>query len=143
MDTLQAAVLLTKLPHLPSWNAKRRANALRYKSMLSEIAGIKTPAERSQITHAFHIYAIRTKKRDALKAFLENRGIQTMVHYPYALHTLPAYHHLHHAPGDFPVAAQLSHELLSLPVYPEITEEQIRYVSAAIKDFYGGPGKNQ
>jgi dTDP-4-amino-4,6-dideoxygalactose transaminase len=143
MDTLQAAVLLAKLPHLASWNAKRRANAGRYSSMLGEPANILLPTERRQTTHTFHIYAVRARNRDSLKAFLQNRGIQTIVHYPYALHTLPPYRHFGHVPGDFPVADQLSRELLSLPVYPEITEEQLRYICAAVQDFYQVSAKNQ
>jgi len=81
---------------------------------------------------------------DALKTFLRDRGIQTMVHYPYAIHNLPAYRHLGYHPDDFPVANRLPHELLSLPIYPEITDEQVRYVSATIRDFYETPQqKNQ
>lgn len=144
MDTLQAAVLLTKLPHLASWNAKRRANASSYQSMLSGIAEIALPKERPQTIHTFHIYAVRAQNRDALRTFLQNRGIQTLVHYPSALHTLPAYRHLGHKADDFPVADRLSRELLSLPVYPEITAEQLRYVCEAVRDFYSGRnGKNQ
>ncbi|HLT82117.1 MAG TPA: DegT/DnrJ/EryC1/StrS family aminotransferase [Cyclobacteriaceae bacterium] len=144
MDTLQGAVLLTKLPHLPAWNDKRRGHAGRYQALLDGIGGIATPSTRSASTHTFHIYAIRAQKRDALKTFLRDRGIQTMVHYPYAIHNLPAYRHLGYHPDDFPVANRLPHELLSLPIYPEITDEQVRYVSATIRDFYETPQqKNQ
>jgi dTDP-4-amino-4,6-dideoxygalactose transaminase len=144
LDTLQAAVLLAKLPQLSAWNAKRRANADNYRSLLSGIEDIVIPTERPQTAHTFHIYAVRAEQRDALKAFLSDRGIQSVVHYPYALHTLPAYRYLDHGPDDFPVADRLSRELLSLPVYPEITAEQLRYVCEAVRDFYSGRnGKNQ
>lgn len=136
MDTLQAAVLLAKLPHLESWNAKRREIAALYNASLSDIEELTTPLERSGTMHTYHIYAITIKKRNALKAFLAEKGIQTLIHYPASLHCLPAYKHLNHLPSDFPASNSLQHEILSLPVYPELTEEQVRYVCASIKDFY-------
>lgn len=143
MDTLQAAVLLVKLPHLAAWNTKRRTNAETYHSLLKSIPEITLPCQRPGTTHTFHIYAIRAQKRNELQNFLQDKGIQTLVHYPGALHNLPAYRHLSHAPDDFPVANRLSQELLSLPIYPEITEEQLRYVCTSIRDFYCRPQKNQ
>lgn len=136
MDTLQAAILLAKLPHLATWNKKRRSIAALYNSLLGAIGELVTPQDRPGTTHTYHIYAIRAKKRDELKAFLAELGIETIVHYPDALHCLPAYQHLHHQPDDFPVANRLQHEILSLPVYPELTEQQLRYVCSAIEDFY-------
>lgn len=136
MDTLQAAVLLAKLPHLQAWNTKRRDVAARYNTWLSGIDGLTIPLERKGTLHTYHIYAITTKKRDTLKAFLAEKGIQTIIHYPASLHCLPAYQYLRHRPSDFPVANRLQHEILSLPVYPTLTEEQVRYVCASIKDFF-------
>jgi dTDP-4-amino-4,6-dideoxygalactose transaminase len=139
MDTLQAAVLLAKLPHLISWNARRRVNANTYRSLLEGLADVKVPFEQPQSLHAFHIYAVRVQNRDVLRAFLQKKGVQTLVHYPYALHNLPAYRHLGYTPDDFPVANRLSQELLSLPIYPEITDEQLRYICMSILDFFPRP----
>lgn len=136
MDTIQAAVLLAKLPYLKQWNEQRRANAALYNSVLSEIEEIQTPYVRPDTYHTFHIYAIRAKQRNELKKYLLNKGIQTIIHYPKALHNLPAYQYLHHSPEDFPVANQFQEEQLSLPIYPELTEEQIKYVCKCIKTFY-------
>lgn len=136
MDTLQAAILLAKLPELKNWNAKRRAHALAYTGQLEDVSGISVPAIRAGTTHTFHLYVIRAQRRNELKRFLEERGIQTIVHYPSALHNLPAYGHLHHSPSDFPVATQLQDEVLSLPVYPELTSGQIAYVCENIEEFY-------
>ena len=136
MDTLQAAVLMAKLPHLESWNAKRRNIATLYNALLNDVGEVTTPLERKGTVHTYHIYAIRAEARDALKAFLAEKGIQTLIHYPASLHCLPAYKYLNHQPSDFPVANRLQHEILSLPVYPALTEEQVRYVCASIKDFF-------
>lgn len=136
MDTLQAAVLLAKLPYLERWNARRREIAALYNTSLSNVEELTTPRERKGTIHTYHIYAIRAKERDTLKAYLAEKGIQTLIHYPAALHCLPAYKHFNHQPTDFPAANRLQHEILSLPVYPELTEQQVRYVCGAIKDFY-------
>jgi dTDP-4-amino-4,6-dideoxygalactose transaminase len=136
MDTIQAAILLAKLPFLSSWNAKRRTNAAHYNDLLREIDEISTPFVRPGTLHAFHIYAIRARNRNALRAFLRDKGIQTIVHYPAALPNLPAYQRLGHHPRDFPEASRLQDDILSLPVYPELTEQQIGYVCRSIRDFY-------
>ena len=136
MDTIQAAVLLAKLPHLKQWNQQRRDNAKLYDTLLEDVNEVVTPFVRENTTHTFHIYAIRAQQRDELKEFLLQKGIQTIVHYPKALHNLPAYSRLNHKPEDFPVANALQNEVLSLPIYPELTEEQIRYVCSCIKEFY-------
>src|SRR5690606_13016078 len=115
---------------------RRREIAALYIASLSDIEELTTPNERKGTIHTYHIYAIRAKKRDALKAFLAEKGIQTLIHYPSSLHCLPAYQYLNHQPSDFPVANRLQHEILSLPIYPELTEEQVHYVCASIKDFY-------
>lgn len=138
MDTIQAAVLLTKLPYLKEWNAKRRSNAQLYNELLQDVEEVVVPYVRPGTTHTFHIYAIRAQKRNELKMYLEKQGIQTIIHYPKALPNLPAYRYLNHKPDDFPVASRLQEEVLSLPIYPELTEEQIRYVAENVKDFYRG-----
>ena len=114
----------------------RRDNASLYDNLLMDIEEVITPFVRKKTTHTFHIYAIRARRRDELKKFLAEKGIQTIIHYPKALHNLPAYSHLHHKPEDFPVANALQDEVLSLPIYPGLTEEQIRYVCTSIKEFY-------
>lgn len=140
MDTIQAAVLLAKLPHLKKWNEQRRLNAALYDSLLSGINEVQTPYVRANTYHTFHIYAIRAKRRNELKRYLLEKGVQTIVHYPKALHNLPAYQYLHHSPEDFPVANKFQEEQLSLPIYPELTEEQIRYVCDCIKTFFTHQG---
>lgn len=136
MDTIQAAVLLAKLPYLKQWNEQRRANAALYDSLLSGIEEVNAPYVRPDTYHTFHIYAIRAKRRDELKKFLLSKEIQTIIHYPNALHNLTAYKYLNHHPEDFPEANRFQHEQLSLPIYPELTEEQIHYVCDAIRAFY-------
>jgi dTDP-4-amino-4,6-dideoxygalactose transaminase len=137
MDTIQASILLTKINFLDEWNKERRANAALYDSLLVEIDEITTPTARPHTVHTFHIYAIRAQKRDELKGFLQDKGIQTIVHYPKALPNLPAYRYMNHNPLDFPVASRVQDEILSLPIYPELTDQQIHYVCTVIKDFYG------
>lgn len=137
MDTLQASIILAKLPYLQEWNEKRRLNAEHYNSHLKKIQAVTTPAVRPDSKHTFHIYAIRAKKRNDLKDFLADKGIETMIHYPKALPNLTAYKHFAHTPSDFPVSSLLQNELLSLPIYPELKLEEIEYVCEKIKDFYG------
>lgn len=136
MDTLQAAVLLIKLPFLNAWNMRRTSHAKLYDSELLHISEVAVPRVRADTVHTFHIYAIRAKNRDRLKDYLAQRGIQTIVHYPTALPNLDAYQYLQHSPDDFPVASALETETLSLPIYPELTEDQILHVCKNIRDFY-------
>lgn len=140
MDSLQAAVLLQKLPALQTGNDKRAKNANRYTQHLKGLGDIKTPVENVYSNHTYHIYAIRSRKRNELQQYLCDQGIQTLIHYPTALPFLPAYQHLNHQLADFPVAAVLQHELLSLPIHPELTEDQIDYISNhVVKFFVGSP----
>lgn len=136
MDTIQAAVLLAKLPYLKQWNQQRRDNAAHYDALLKEVEEVVTPFVRPNTTHTFHIYAIRAKRRNELKEFLLQKSIQTIIHYPKALPNLPAYSRFNHKPEDFPVASALQDDVLSLPIYPELTLVEIEYVCACIKDFY-------
>jgi dTDP-4-amino-4,6-dideoxygalactose transaminase len=136
MDSLQAAVLLAKLPSLKSWNSKRLQHAQDYSEKLRLVPEITVPFIRPGTDHTFHLYVIRTKKRDALKAFLEERGVQSLIHYPLALHNLPAYHHLRYRSSDFPVAGNLQDEVLSLPIFAELTGDEINYVCENIREFF-------
>ncbi len=136
LDSLQAAVLLAKLPHLKQWNAQRSEHAKRYSDQLRDESNIVIPFVRPDSKHTFHLYAVRAKHRDKLQEYLSDKGVQTIVHYPRALHNLPAYRHLHLKPADLPVANMIQDEILSLPIYPELSMEQIAYVCQNIKDFY-------
>lgn len=135
LDGLQAAVLSVKLKYIDEWNKKRLQNAMRYTELLDEIDAITTPKIRKNASHIFHQYVIRTKHRDELAAFLREKGIETGIHYPVALPFLNAYEYLGHTPVDFPVAYDYQNEILSLPMYPELEEDQIKYVSDNIKNF--------
>ncbi len=136
LDTLQAALLTVKLKHLNKWTDQRIQNASLYQSLLNDVVEIKLPQVRQNTKHSFHLFVIRAQRRNELKSFLEHRGVQTMIHYPTALPFEPAYSYLNHNPNDFPVAYSLSQEILSLPIYPELSREQIEYVCRCIKDFY-------
>lgn len=136
LDTIQAAILNVKLPHLQKWNEQRLKNALLYNHLLADIPEIIAPKIRSEATHIFHLYVIRAKKRDELVNYLTEKGIQTQIHYPTILPLLPAYNYLNHKAEDFPVAASYHDSILSLPMFPELTEEQINFVAETIKAFY-------
>ena len=134
LDSLQAAVLSVKLRHLEKWNARRAAHAARYAALLPA-DGLVLPAALPGATHVFHLYVLRTRAREALRAHLQQAGIQTGVHYPVPIHLQPAYADLGYGPGSFPVAERLAREVLSLPMFPELTEDQLQRVSTAIRAF--------
>ncbi|HXB40155.1 MAG TPA: DegT/DnrJ/EryC1/StrS family aminotransferase [Bacteroidia bacterium] len=136
LDGLQAAILSVKLPHLQNWNDKRRENTALYNQLLSSIKEIVCPAERKNTNHTYHLYVIRAKKRDALKEYLLKKGIETQIHYPKPLPFVKAYAYLNLPENECPVAAAYMHEILSLPMYPELEKEEIEYVANAIKSFY-------
>ena len=135
MDSIQAAILSVKLQYIDAWNSARYKNALNYNRLLSDLDTIETPRIRENSTHIFHLYVIRTKQRKELANFLASKSIGTGMHYPTALPFLPAYSYLGHQPSDFPVAFKYQDEILSLPMYPELSQEQIEYVVGAIKEF--------
>jgi len=136
MDGIQGAVLSVKLKYLDSWTEARRNNARLYGRLLAGVDGIRLPAEREYARHVYHIYAIRDPKRDALMAFLNERGVATGIHYPVPVHMTKAYAYLGHKPGSFPVAELAASEFVSLPMYPELTDEQIAHVCGCIKEFH-------
>jgi dTDP-4-amino-4,6-dideoxygalactose transaminase len=135
LDGLQAAILSAKLSHLSEWTKKRIQNAALYGKYLSGIEGICLPIQRPDTKHTWHLYVIRTKQRDKLALWLAECEIETAVHYPTALPNLPAYKYLGYKPEDFPVASTLQDEILSLPMFPELTEEMISHVADSIKKF--------
>lgn len=136
MDGLQAAVLTAKLPYILKWTEQRIHNASLYDQYLADIKEIAIPIVRPDSKHTYHLYVIRAQRRNELMAYLKEKGVETAIHYPTPLPNLPAYAYLGTKPSDFPVATKLQHEILSLPMYPELTEEQIRFVAQTIKAFY-------
>ena len=143
LDTLQAAVLNVKLDHILEWTSQRQEVAEYYSQLLEEQAPevvVPTKALRSnpqhECTHVFHLYVIRTNARSELKAYLEKNGIATGIHYPSILPLTDAYRYLNLNAKDFPVAASYQSQILSLPIFPEMTKVQIAYVVANIRDFY-------
>ena len=129
MDGLQAAILNVKLPHLPSWTTTRRRVAARYNDLLSGIDNLTTPKVGDDRSHVYHLYIVATDKRDLLKKALADYEITTSLNYPRALPFYPAYAYLGHNPADFPVAYRNQSRILSLPIFPEMTEEMIEYVA--------------
>jgi len=136
LDGLQAAILCAKLPYILQWTEARIQKAALYNKYLNGIKEIVIPAVRPQSKHTFHLYVVRAQRRTALIEHLKQKGIDTFIHYPTPLPSLPCYEYLGHKPSDFPVATACQPEILSLPIYPEITEEMIAYVAKSIREFY-------
>jgi dTDP-4-amino-4,6-dideoxygalactose transaminase len=135
LDSLQAAVLLAKLPHLAGWSAARRRNAEYYHRGLAGLRGVTTPATDPVNEPIFHQYTVRVERRDELQAFLRERGIGTAVYYPLALHLQPCFAELGYRPGSLPVTERVMREVLSLPIYPELTPAQLDWVIESIRAF--------
>jgi dTDP-4-amino-4,6-dideoxygalactose transaminase len=136
LDGLQAAILAVKLPHLPAWTEARRRVASHYDKMLGGVGEVVTPKVAPDREHVYHLYVIRTEKRDALKKHLTEAGISTVLNYPKALPFYPAYAYLRHTAEDFPVAHANQSRILSLPIYPEMGDEMIDYVTDCIIQFF-------
>jgi dTDP-4-amino-4,6-dideoxygalactose transaminase len=139
MDALQGAILAVKLRHLPRWTESRRALAASYSRLLRGIfgghlkdTGIQLPVERPACRHVYQLYTIRVPERDKLRSALEAEGIQSGVHYPVPAHLQPAFSVLGYKVGDFPVSEQAAQEVLSIPLYPEMTQQQLATVATAI-----------
>jgi dTDP-4-amino-4,6-dideoxygalactose transaminase len=136
LDTLQAAVLRVKLKCLDRWTRARRQHAQYYDHLLGNGNGLViTPAEASFARAVYHLYIVRVRNREQLGAFLNDQGIATGIHYPTPIHLQPAYQDLGYEAGDFPVTEQYAGQILSLPMYPELSPRSIEYVVEAIKDF--------
>jgi len=136
LDTIQAIVLLEKLPLLEEWNRERRDAARFYEQSLSEIDDLRLPAVPEGSEPVWHLYVVRTPQPELLAAFLADRGVHTARHYPQPPHLAPAYRSLGFAPGDFPVAEALAREALSLPLYPGISDAQLEWVCESIHDYF-------
>lgn len=137
MENFQGAALSTKLKYLPEWTRQRHEHAALYSELLQGVAGIQPPVVKDFQSHAFHLYVIRARERDALQAHLDSKGVATGLHYPVPLHLQEVCAGLGYKEGDFPVAEQAAQEILSLPMFPELSREQVEYVCRCIRDFYG------
>jgi dTDP-4-amino-4,6-dideoxygalactose transaminase len=135
MDGIQGAVLSVKLRHLDAWNGARRAHAGRYTELLADVPGLVLPVEAPERAHVYHLYPVRVKDRDALIEALAKQEIFCGIHYPVPLHLQEAYRSLGLGPGSYPVAERIAAELVSLPMFPELTEEQIIRVCDAAREF--------
>ena len=136
LDGLQAAILSAKLPHVLQWTEMRQKNAAYYDLVLANIDEITLPKVRPHSTHTYHLYVVRVQRRDELAEYLKSKEIETAIHYPTPLPFLEAYKYLGHVNNDFPVSEAYQHQILSLPMYPELTTEMMNYVSSTIKEFY-------
>ncbi len=137
MDGIQAAILSIKLRHLEEANLLRRERALQYNHAFGGIEGVATPFEADYARHVYHVYAIRVQERDKVRRFLEEKGIGCGVHYPIPIHLQEACRSLGYTEGAFPVAENLSEKFLSLPMFPELTEEQTEYVAGCVSEAVG------
>jgi dTDP-4-amino-4,6-dideoxygalactose transaminase len=136
LDTIQACVLVEKLPFLDGWNRERVAAAAFYTEALAGIGELRLPPQPAGSEPVWHLYVVRVPDPDALGAFLRTHGIDTGRHYPEPVHLAPAYRQLGYAPGDFPVAEALAREGLSLPLFPGITERQLDRVRSSVREFF-------
>jgi dTDP-4-amino-4,6-dideoxygalactose transaminase len=136
MDGIQGAVLSVKLKHLNEWTDARRKAAILYNRKLDKIVGLKLPTETGDTKHVYHIYAVQTRNRDHLIQYLQENDIACGIHYPVPLHLQKAYRHLSHEKGRYPVAEKSAEEIVSLPMFPELTEPQIDHVANIIKRWF-------
>ncbi len=136
MDGIQASILLAKLPYIQEWTEKRINNAKLYCENLKMNNNIILPSIKEHTKHSFHLFVIRTDKRNELSKYLNENGIETAIHYPVSLVNMPAYAYLGIALSDYPISIDYQDKILSLPMYPELSEEQIIYVSEKINYFF-------
>jgi dTDP-4-amino-4,6-dideoxygalactose transaminase len=136
LDGLQAAVLCVKLKRLKEWTRARQRIADTYNYCLQDVGDIITPIVKPFREHVYHLYVIRTEKRDLLAQYLKSKGVPTVINYPVALPFLKAYKYLNHQSNEFPIAFKNQKTILSLPIYPEMTEEMVGYVVEKVREFY-------
>jgi dTDP-4-amino-4,6-dideoxygalactose transaminase len=136
LDTLQAAVLRAKLPHLTAWSEKRRANAAYYDAAFAGLDGVVTPFVDPANVSIFNQYTLRCERRDDLRAHLQERGVGTAVYYPLPLHLQPCFAYLGYKEGACPESERAAKAVVSLPIYPELTRAQQDEVVTAVRDFY-------
>lgn len=136
LDELQAGFLSIKLKHLTKWSEQRNHIAALYNQQLSGVGDVVTPVLANGATSVYHLYVIRTNKRDALQQYLNENGVGTLIHYPLPPHLQEAYQELGYKKGDFPLAETIADTCLSLPMFPGLTDEQVKHVCDTIKQFY-------
>jgi dTDP-4-amino-4,6-dideoxygalactose transaminase len=136
LDGIQAAILRIKLRYLDKWNRMRNDNAKKYEKTLKDVKEISTPYNPGCPAHVFHLYVIRCPRRDELQKWLGARDISTGMHYPIPVHLQESYKWLGHKAGDFPITEKYAEEILSLPMFPELKDEEITYICDSIKEFY-------
>ncbi|MFC1660101.1 DegT/DnrJ/EryC1/StrS family aminotransferase [Gemmatimonadota bacterium] len=136
LDALQAAVLRTKLPHLDAWAERRRRNAGLYDEFFSDLEEVETPLVAEGNHHVYNQYTLRVRARDELREFLSQRGVGNGIYYPKALHLQECFQAIGGREGDLPVAEQLTREVISLPIFPELTEAQVAEVAASVREFF-------
>jgi dTDP-4-amino-4,6-dideoxygalactose transaminase len=137
LDEIQAAILRVKLKYLDQWNGERRRKARLYTKMLSHL-GVVCPSEKEGVRHVYHLYTIKTKKRDSLQTFLKKKGIESLIHYPIPIPLQKAYQELGYGRRDFPMTNQWSRKILSLPFFPEMKESEMEEVAEGIRCFLEG-----
>jgi len=144
LDALQAAIVSAKLPHLDNWTAGRQTNAKTYDRLFAEAGLVETGSGKAKVLlpkvamnrHIFNQYVIRVSERDQLQAYLKNHGVGTEVYYPVPMHIQECFAYLGHKAGDFPKSESAANETLALPIYPELSEAQLRYVVDCVRDFF-------
>lgn len=134
LDEIQAAILRVKFRHLDSWNAQRRSRASLYRKLLQNVPGVQLPVIAPNREHVFHQYTVRVPNRESVQKGLSDAGVASTVYYPVPLHLQPIYSHLSYQPGDLPESERAASEALSLPIFPELSDEQIEYVVEALRD---------
>tara|TARA_A100000171_G_C2139709_1_gene153911 strand:- start:3633 stop:4742 length:1110 start_codon:yes stop_codon:yes gene_type:complete len=135
LDTLQAAILSVKLKYILKWTLLRQEKAKMYDELLGANPIIDIPKVRANSRHSYHLYVLRCKKRDEIREYLDEHGIPTVLHYPKILPLLKPYSHFGYSPEDFPVAYKYQHEILSIPIFPELSTDQIHFITNAINSF--------
>ena len=134
LDEVQAAVLKVKLKHLDDWTEQRRSIAALYTANLADL--VETPIEEPWAKHVYHLYVIKTPYREELKAWLDERGVGTGMHYPVPVHAQVAMQKYNGKPKYLPVTEKISRDILSLPMYPEMSEQEVNYVCKSIRDYF-------
>ena len=144
LDALQAAIITAKLPHLDSWTAGRQKNAKTYDRLIAESnLPIQRPKVVANHRHIFNQYVIRVADRDKVQAFLREKGVGTEVYYPVPMHLQECFVHFGYKKGDFPASEAAANETLALPVYPEVSEEQVEYVVTSLSQFLSSPRSSE
>jgi dTDP-4-amino-4,6-dideoxygalactose transaminase len=135
LDTIQAGMLRVKLKHLQGWNEARRQNAGYYMDLLKDCPAVVPPFEPENVNSVYHLYVIRTKRREDLQKYLSQQGVGTGLHYPIPLHLQNAYNDRAFSNGSYPVTEKVADEILSLPMFPQLSRDQISHIVSKIKEF--------